>query len=77
MWKIGLIVAMAAFLALALLLDPLRNYFALVDPPSGMIVMMGVVVAATGALLPAVWKLGDRAVGWFERRIARRGDAAS
>jgi cation-transporting ATPase E len=71
-WKMALIAAMAAFLGLALVLDPLRNYFVLVDPPSGTIVMMAVVIAATGLSLPAVWRLGDRLIGWGERTVAGR-----
>jgi cation-transporting ATPase E len=70
-WKIALVAAMAAFLGLALVLDPLRNYFVLVDPPSGTIIMMAVVIAATGLLLPVVWRLGDRVVGWGERSLIR------
>ena len=70
-WKIALIAAMAAFLGLALVLRPLRNYFVLVDPPFRTIVMMGVVIAATGLSLPAVWRLGDRVIGWSERSVRR------
>ena len=69
MWKVVLIASMAAFLALALLFDPLRDYFALIDPPSGMLIMMAVVVGATGVLLPVVWRLGDRFIGWAESRF--------
>ena len=71
-WKIALIAAMAAFLGLALVLRPLRNYFVLVDPPSGTTIMMAVVIAATGLVLPAVWRLGDRVIGWSERLVIRR-----
>ena len=60
---------MAAFLALALLFDPLRDYFALIDPPSGMLIMMAVVVGATGMLLPVVWRLGNRVIGWAESHV--------
>lgn len=69
MWKVMLIAAMAAFLALALLFDPLRDYFALSDPPSGTLIMMAVVVGATGVLLPVVWRIGDRLIGWAETRL--------
>ena len=69
MWKVMLIAAMAAFLALALLFDPLRDYFALSDPPSGTLIMMAVVVGATGVLLPLVWRLGNVVIGWAESRI--------
>ncbi len=72
MWKIVLIAAMTAFLALTLIADPLRNYFELVDPPRGTLIMMGVVVAATGLLLPLVWRVGDRAVAWGEKVLDRR-----
>ncbi|MCU1388374.1 MAG: metal transporter ATPase [Ilumatobacteraceae bacterium] len=72
MWKMGLIAAMAAFLALALIFDPLSNYFKLVDPPSGTIIMMIVVIVATGLLLPIVWRLGDRLVGVGEKHLQRR-----
>ena len=71
-WKIALITAMAAFLGLALVLRPLRNYFVLVDPPSSTTIMMAVVIAATGLVLPAVWRLGDRVIGWSERLVMRR-----
>ena len=69
MWKVMLIAAMAAFLALALLFDPLRDYFALSDPPSGTLIMMAVVVGVTGVLLPLVWRLGNVVIGWAESRI--------
>jgi cation-transporting ATPase E len=69
MWKLGLVIAMAAFLALALVFEPLRNYFALDEPPSGMLIMMTIVVGSTAVLLPYVWRLGDRVVGWGEARI--------
>jgi hypothetical protein len=72
MWKIILIGAMTAFLALSLTVDPLRNYFELVDPPRSTLIMMGIVIAATGALLPAVWRLGNHTVGWGERLHHRR-----
>ena len=72
MWKMGLVLAMAAFLALALLVQPLKNYFLLVDPPSGMLIMMAVTIVATGLLLPLVWRLGDRVVGWGEQRVEQR-----
>jgi cation-transporting P-type ATPase E len=68
-WKALLVASMAAFLALALLFQPLKDYFKLVDPPSGILIMMAATVAATGALLPLVWRLGDKIVGWAERRI--------
>ncbi|MCU1395903.1 MAG: metal transporter ATPase [Ilumatobacteraceae bacterium] len=77
MWKMVLVAAMAAFLALALYLDPLSNYFVLVHPPSGMVIMMAVVIVATGVLLPWVWRLGDWVVGQGERRLdSRRALAA-
>ena len=77
-WKIGLIAAMAAFLGLALVFEPLRNYFVLVDPPSGTIIMMAIVIAVTGVLLPLVWRVGDRLVGAAEKRIdARRAPPPS
>ena len=72
MWKMGLVLAMAAFLALALLVQPLKNYFLLVDPPSGMLIMMAITIVATGLLLPLVWRLGDRVVGWGERSVEQR-----
>ena len=72
MWKMILIAAMAAFLGLALVFRPLRNYFVLVDPPSGTIIMMAIVIGATGLLLPLVWRLGDWSVGAAERRINAR-----
>lgn len=74
MWKIGMIAVMTAFLALTLILDPLRDYFELVDPPRGTLIMMAIVIAATAVLLPVVWKLGERAVGWGETIIDRRND---
>ena len=72
MWKIVLIAAMSAFLALTLIIEPLRNYFELVDPPRATLIMMGIVIAATGVLLPLVWRLGDAAVAWGEGMLHRR-----
>jgi cation-transporting ATPase E len=72
MWKMGLVLAMAAFLALALLVQPLKNYFLLVDPPSGMLIMMAITIVATGLLLPLVWRLGDHVIGWGERSVEQR-----
>ena len=69
MWKVGLVAAMAGFLALALIFRPLRDYFKLVDPPRGTLVMMALVIAAAGLLLPFVWRLGDRVVAWGERHL--------
>ncbi|MEO7398542.1 MAG: HAD-IC family P-type ATPase [Ilumatobacteraceae bacterium] len=72
MWKIGLILAMTAFLALTLVLPPLRRYFELVDPPRATLIMMGVVIATTGVMLPVVWRLGDALVGWAETVVQGR-----
>jgi hypothetical protein len=60
---------MSSFLALTLLFDPLRDYFALVDPPSGTLIMMGFVVGATALLLPVVWRLGNMVITWAEPRL--------
>jgi hypothetical protein len=72
MWKVVLIAAMAAFLALCTALEPLRKYFELDDPPAGTMWTILVIVAITGLLLPAVWRLGDRSVavaeGWYHSR---------
>lgn len=71
-WKVALIACMAAFVAMCMVVPFLRDYFELVDPPAETIVMMGVVVAATGVLLPFVWRLGDRIVSHGERVADRR-----
>ncbi|MGD9702048.1 MAG: HAD-IC family P-type ATPase [Acidimicrobiia bacterium] len=78
-WKIGLIAVMATFIGLTMVLPPLRRYFELVDPPNETLMMMAVVVGATAALLPAVWRLGDRVISWGEARLAawRDGRAAA
>ena len=68
-WKIALISVMTAFLALTLLVDPLRDYFDLKDPPRGVLIMMGVVIAATGLLLPLVWRAAEVVIAWGERRV--------
>ena len=34
--------------------------------------MMGVVIGITGALLPVVWRVGDRVITWGEARLAAR-----
>ncbi len=74
-WKIALISSMAAFVGLCVIFPPLRNYFALVDPPARTMVMVGVVVLITGLLLPLVWRLGDAVVArgeqWQESRQNR------
>jgi cation-transporting ATPase E len=83
-WKVGLIAAMAAFLGLTMVFAPLRDYFALIDPPRGTVIMMAVVIAITAVLLPLVWRLCDRLIAWGEvrsaawreRRAARRPVAA-
>ena len=72
MWKVGLIAAMTAFLALTLIFDPLREYFELVDPPRDTLIMMGVGILCTAFLLPVAWRLGDRTVAWAEQARARR-----
>ena len=76
MWKVVLIAAMAAFLALCTALEPLRKYFELDDPPAGTMWTILVIVAITGLLLPAVWRLGDRSVavaeGWYHSRQSQR-----
>ena len=71
-WKMVLIASMAAFLALCTIVAPLRRYFELVDPPARTMVVIGVIVALTGVLLPFVWRLGDRTVAWGERRHEQR-----
>ena len=83
-WKIGLIATMALFLGLTMVLEPLRDYFALVEPPRGTVSMMGIVIAITAVLLPIVWRLCDRLIGWGEvrftawraQRASRRGVTA-
>ena len=72
MWKLGMISAMTAFLALTMVLDPLRRYFDLVDPPRNTVIMMAIVIAVTGVVLPWVWKFGDYVVGWGEARLGDR-----
>ncbi|MGH9134866.1 MAG: HAD-IC family P-type ATPase [Ilumatobacteraceae bacterium] len=76
-WKVLLIVVMATFLALTTVFDPLRDYFAIVDPPRGTMIMAIAVIAATAVLIHPVWLLGDRAVGWGERRLAERSRGSS
>ncbi len=71
-WKVALIVCMASFVGLCMVVPFLRHYFDLVDPPAGTVVMMVVVVAVTGALLPLVWRLGDRVVAHGEHVVGRR-----
>ncbi|MEO6123837.1 MAG: cation-translocating P-type ATPase [Ilumatobacteraceae bacterium] len=76
-WKIALIAVMTTFLALTMVIEPLRNYFALVDPPRGTLIMMAIVIGATSALLPVVWKFGERLVGWGEAIVERRNERRS
>ncbi|HEX4982967.1 MAG TPA: hypothetical protein VFV63_14770, partial [Ilumatobacteraceae bacterium] len=71
-WKVLLIGLMATFLALTTVFDPLRDYFEIVDPPRGTMVMAIAVIAATAVLMQPVWVLGDRAVAWGERKLAAR-----
>ena len=71
-WKIALIASMVGFLVLTLTFDPLRDYFDLEDPTAPAFVMMGIIIAATGLLLPVVWRIGDRVITWTERAIAQR-----
>jgi cation-transporting ATPase E len=71
-WKVLLIVLMATFLALTTVFDPLRDYFEIVDPPRNTMLMALVVIASTAVLMQPVWVLGDRFVGWLERRLAAR-----
>jgi cation-transporting P-type ATPase E len=71
-WKIVLIAAMATFLALTLIIDPLRDYFDLEDPPLGTLIMMAIVIGATALMLPVVWRLGDRLVARAERYVDAR-----
>jgi hypothetical protein len=52
--------------------DPLRDYFEIVDPPRNTMLMALVVIASTAVLMQPVWVLGDRFVGWLERRLAAR-----
>ena len=74
-WKVLLIVAMAAFLALTTVFDPLRDYFEIVDPPRDTMLMALAVIAVTALLMQPVWWLGDRVVGWGERMLADRKHA--
>ena len=71
-WKIALIVAMAVFLGLTMVFEPLRDYFELVDPPRDTMLMALAVIAATAVLMQPVWVLGDRVVAWGERTFATR-----
>ena len=71
-WKVALIVAMACFLAACMAIPLLRDFFQLVDPPRDTVIMMLVVVAITGLLLPLVWRLGDVAISWGEQWWADR-----
>ncbi|HRE00751.1 MAG TPA: hypothetical protein PLV68_05595, partial [Ilumatobacteraceae bacterium] len=71
-WKIALVTIMAVFIALTMIVPFLRDFFEIVMPPSGTVVMMTVVVAITAALLPVVWRVGERAVGWGEQVLQRR-----
>jgi cation-transporting ATPase E len=71
-WKVALIATMAAFLGLTMVFEPLRDYFELVDPPRGTLVMMAIVVAITAVLLPLVWRLCDRVIAWGEARLGAR-----
>ena len=69
-WKVALIASMAVFLALTMVVEPLREFFELVEPPRETIIMMGIVIAITGVLLPVVWRVGDRVITWGETRLA-------
>ncbi len=69
-WKVGLIVAMATFLTLVTIIEPLREFFEIHDPPAGTMTMAVVVVAATAVLVQPVWQIGDRLVGWGEQQLA-------
>jgi cation-transporting ATPase E len=71
-WKVALIASMAVFLGLTMVFEPLREFFELVDPPKETIMMMAIVIAITGALLPVVWRVGDRVITWGETRLAAR-----
>jgi cation-transporting ATPase E len=68
-WKIGLIVAMASFLLLTTVIEPLRDFFEIHDPPAGTMAMALIVIAATTLLMQPMWAIGERAVGWGERRL--------
>ena len=71
-WKVLLIAAMVAFLTLTTVFDPLRDYFEIVDPPRDTMLIALALIAATAVLLQPVWLLGDKVVGWGERRLAAR-----
>ena len=71
-WKVLMIVLMATFLALTLIVDPLRDFFELVVPPRDTMLMAGVVIAATAMLLQPFCVLGDRIISWGEQRLAAR-----
>ena len=71
-WKVALIGCMAALFGLCMVVPFLRDYFELVDPPAGTVVMMAIVVAATAALLPVVWRLGSHVVSHGGRVVRRR-----
>jgi cation-transporting ATPase E len=66
-WKVALIAAMACFLALTMTLGPLRDYFDIDNPPRSMQIVMAVIIAATGLLMPVVWRLGSGIVSAGER----------
>jgi cation-transporting P-type ATPase E len=68
-WKLAMISVMTAFLALTLIINPLRDYFDLKDPPRGVLIMMAIVIAITGVLLPLVWRAADVVIAWGERRV--------
>ena len=68
-WKVALIASMAVFLALTMVVEPLREFFELVEPPKETIIMMAIVIAITGVLLPVVWRVGDRVITWGETRL--------
>jgi hypothetical protein len=63
---------MAVFLGLTMVVEPLRDYFELVDPPRATLVMMAIVVASIALLLPLVWRLCDRLIAAVEGRLQTR-----
>ena len=71
-WKVLLIGAMVAFLVLTTVVEPLREFFELVDPPRDTMLMALAVIAAAAVLMQPAFVLGDKVVGWAERRLAAR-----
>jgi cation-transporting P-type ATPase E len=67
-WKVILISAMAAFLALTLVIGPLERYFELVDPPRTIVVAMATTVGAAIVALPFAITLADRVIAWRRSR---------